>query len=100
MTAVYSRLLESFETHLIDNALFNRDITRLNWLALGMIGVWQRYLSANIGESLITDLRNELFQHMQRMSLRFFTRTKPFVIYTHTLSVFDFDTIIAVSKLL
>jgi len=70
---------------LIDNAIKNGDTTRLNWLALGMIGIplvsaaigfGQRYLSANIGEGLISDLRNALFNHMQRMSLRFFTHTK------------------------
>ncbi len=70
---------------LIDNAVANGNGTRLNWLALGMIGVpllsavigvGQRYLSATIGEGLIADLRNALFNHMQRMSLRFFTHTK------------------------
>ena len=67
------------------NAIVNGNTTRLNWLALGMIGepllnaiigVGQRYLSATIGEGLIADLRNALFNHMQRMSLRFFTHTK------------------------
>ncbi|HRV95725.1 MAG TPA: ABC transporter ATP-binding protein, partial [Anaerolineae bacterium] len=70
---------------LIDNALPNGNVTRLNWLAVGMIGIplinaligmWQRYLSATIGESLIADLRNSLYNHMQRMSLRFFTHAK------------------------
>lgn len=70
---------------LIDNAIVNADTTRLNWLALGMIGIpllsaaigfGQRYLSATIGEGLIADLRNALFNHMQRMGLRFFTHTK------------------------
>ncbi|MDJ0855968.1 MAG: ABC transporter ATP-binding protein, partial [Desulfobacterales bacterium] len=70
---------------LIDNAIINGDTTRINWLALGMIGIpllsaaigfGQRYLSANIGEGLIADLRNALFNHMQQMSLRFFTHTK------------------------
>lgn len=70
---------------LIDNALPNGNVTRLNWLALGMIaipivngiiGVWQRLLSSQIGEGLINDLRNALFNHMQRMSLRFFTHAK------------------------
>jgi ATP-binding cassette subfamily B protein len=70
---------------LIDNAIVNGNTTRLNWLALGMIGVpllnaiigvGQRFLSATIGEGLIADLRNALFNHMQRMSLRFFTHTK------------------------
>jgi ATP-binding cassette subfamily B protein len=70
---------------LIDNALPNGNMTRLNWLALGMvgiplvnalIGVVQRFLSATIGESLIADLRHALFDHMQRMGLRFFTHAK------------------------
>jgi ATP-binding cassette, subfamily B, bacterial len=71
--------------HLIDYALPNRDVGRLNLLALGMIGIpllnaligtFQRYLSATIGESLIADLRSSLFNHMQRLSLRFFTHAK------------------------
>lgn len=70
---------------LIDNALPNQDFGRLNLLALGMIGiplfngligVFQRILSARIGEGLIFDLRCALFEHLQRMSLRFFTNTK------------------------
>jgi ATP-binding cassette subfamily B protein len=70
---------------LIDNAIINGDTARLNRLALGMIGVpmlsaaigfGQRYLSATIGEGLIADLRNALFNHMQRMSMRFYTHTK------------------------
>ena len=70
---------------LIDVALPQRDAAQLNLLALGMvaiplvtglIGVVQRYLSASVGEGLIFDLRVALYQHMQRMSLRFFTHTK------------------------
>ena len=70
---------------LIDNVLPNRDYARLNWLALGMIGipvisglisVAQRYLSARVGEGIICDLRQTMYDHLQRMSLRFFTRTR------------------------
>lgn len=70
---------------LIDHALPERDWGRLNLLALGMIaipvltgliGVVQRYMSSNIGEGIIFDLRCALFDHLQRMSLRFFTNTK------------------------
>jgi ATP-binding cassette subfamily B protein len=70
---------------LIDNVLPNRDLGRLNLLALGMIGlpllsgllgVAQRYLSARVGEGIIFDLRQQMYDHLQRMSLRFFTRTK------------------------
>ena len=70
---------------LIDNVLPSGDTARLNLLALGMIsiplvsglvGVGQRYLSARIGEGIIFDLRQEMYVHLQRMSLRFFTHTK------------------------
>ncbi|MHB1131797.1 MAG: ABC transporter ATP-binding protein [Chloroflexota bacterium] len=70
---------------LIDNALPNRDFQRLNLLALamvaiplttGLVGIFQRYLSARIGEGMIYDLRRSLFGHMQRMSLRFFTNSR------------------------
>jgi len=70
---------------LIDNVLPNRDFTRLHWLALGMIGipvlsglisVGQRYLSARVGEGIIYDLRQAMYDHLQRMSLRFFTSTR------------------------
>jgi ATP-binding cassette subfamily B protein len=70
---------------LIDVALPQRDFGLLHLLALGMIGipiangligVLQRYLGAQVGEGVICDLRRELFVHLQRMSLRFFTNTR------------------------
>ncbi len=70
---------------LIDVAIPTRDLGMLNWLALGMIGaplasgligVLQRHLGSQIGEGIIFDLRCALFDHMQRMSLRFFTNTR------------------------
>jgi len=38
--------------------------------------LWQRWLSAWIGEELIYDLRARLYDHVQRMPLAFFTRTQ------------------------
>ncbi|MFQ5401066.1 MAG: ABC transporter ATP-binding protein [Anaerolineae bacterium] len=70
---------------LLDNAIPNGDTSRLNLLALGMIGipilsgaigVWQRHLNSQIGEGIIFDLRRALYAHLQRMSLRFFTQTR------------------------
>jgi ATP-binding cassette, subfamily B, bacterial len=40
------------------------------------ISLAQRWYSARIGESLIYDLRNEVFQHVQRQPIAFFTRTQ------------------------
>ena len=70
---------------LIDNAIFNGDTQRLNILALGLVAipivsggirVLQRKVNSNIGEGVIYDLRVSLYDHLQKMSLRFFTNTK------------------------
>ena len=70
---------------MIDDAIPNGNSQLITLLALGMmavplvtgvIGVFQRRLNATIGEGLIYDLRCDLYQHMQSMSLRFFTQTR------------------------
>jgi ATP-binding cassette, subfamily B, bacterial len=70
---------------LIDNVIPNRDFNRLSLLALGMIGIpllsgligtIERFFSARAGEGIIYDLRLEMYAHLQRMSIRFFTMTK------------------------
>ncbi|MEJ3652855.1 ABC transporter ATP-binding protein [Actinomycetes bacterium KLBMP 9759] len=40
------------------------------------IGIWQRFLSASLGEGLILDLRAAVFDHVQRQPVAFFTRTR------------------------
>ncbi len=42
----------------------------------GLIGVLQNYLNARVSQAILCDLRNELYQHLQRMSLRFYTTTR------------------------
>jgi ATP-binding cassette subfamily B protein len=46
--------------------------------ALAEAGLWlvSRWLSASIGEGLILDLRTAVFDHVQRMPVAFFTRTR------------------------
>ena len=70
---------------LFDTVIPNRDFQRLNWLALGMIGipllnnvlnVAQRYFNARLGEGVIFNLRQQMYEHLQRMSIRFFTHTR------------------------
>ncbi|MFI6518657.1 ABC transporter ATP-binding protein [Spirillospora sp. NPDC050679] len=45
-------------------------------LAEGLLGLLNRLLSARIGEGLILDLRTAVFDHVQRMPVAFFTRTR------------------------
>jgi ATP-binding cassette subfamily B protein len=40
------------------------------------LSLWQRWVSARIGEGLIFDMRAKVFAHIQRMPLAFFTRTQ------------------------
>ncbi len=40
------------------------------------LGLWQRWLSARIGEGLILDLRRSVFDHVLTMPIAFFTRTR------------------------
>jgi ATP-binding cassette subfamily B protein len=70
---------------LIDEAIPQGDVRLLGLLGLAMVavplvnalvGVLQRWLSSRVGEGIIFDLRRELYAHLQRMSLRFFTATK------------------------
>ena len=42
----------------------------------GIVGVVQRRATAGMGEGVIFDLRRELYDHLQGMSLGFFTNTK------------------------
>jgi ATP-binding cassette, subfamily B, bacterial len=72
---------------IFDNALnpAHPDGDLLNWLVIafvaapvisGLIGVWQNYLGVMMGQKVMYDLRNTLYSHLQRLSLRFFTSTR------------------------
>ncbi len=45
-------------------------------LLSGLIGVWQRQLSARVGEGIIFDLRSALYDHLLQQGFRFFTSVK------------------------
>jgi len=71
--------------HLIDVALPEKNINQLILAALGLLvlpiisGVFQvitRRLNSQVGEGIIFDLRVTLYEHLQKMSLRFFTHTQ------------------------
>jgi ATP-binding cassette subfamily B protein len=45
-------------------------------IVTGVIGVWQTLLSNQVGQSVMHDLRAQVYRHLQRLSLAFFTRTR------------------------
>src|SRR5215469_2785977 len=45
-------------------------------LLAGIIGVGQTYLNNMVGQSVMRDLRNQLYRHLQSMPLHFFTGTR------------------------
>jgi ATP-binding cassette subfamily B protein len=70
---------------LIDNGILPRNTGVV--LAIGsvvaglalldaLLSIGQRWYSARIGEGLIYDLRTEVFEHVQRQPIAFFTRTQ------------------------
>jgi ATP-binding cassette, subfamily B, bacterial len=42
----------------------------------GALGLWQTYTNNLVGQSVMRDLRNSLYAHLQHMPLRFFTSTR------------------------
>ena len=50
------------------------------WIVSAALGVWQTWLTATVGNSVMGALRIRLFGHLQAMELGFFTRTKTGVI--------------------
>src|SRR5437763_12080455 len=73
----------------VDDGIRKHDLTKLWWivgafLLAGLLN-WgmsyaQTYLTGWVGERILADLRNRLFNHLQRLSLGFFERNRAGVI--------------------
>ena len=70
---------------LIDEAIPQGNLRFLTLLGIGMVavpvvnagvGIFQRWWASHAGEGIIFDLRCQLYAHLQRMSLGFFTNTR------------------------
>ena len=61
-----------------DSSLVTRLALLVGVIALGdaVVSMIGRWFSARIGEGLIYDLRTQVFRHIQRQSIAFFTRTQ------------------------
>ena len=69
----------------IDDALPHQDVSLLLWAVGGMLavtvvtqllGVVQTWLTTAVGERVMHGLRTDVFRHLQRQSIAFFTRTR------------------------
>jgi ATP-binding cassette, subfamily B, bacterial len=69
----------------IDTALPTKNVPLLAWLVGGMVGVAavtaafgviQTWISTRIGQQVMHKLRTDVFAHLQRQSIAFFTRTR------------------------
>jgi ABC-type multidrug transport system fused ATPase/permease subunit len=69
----------------VDAIVGHRDLPLVIWLAVVIaglavadagFGLVERWQSARIGEGIIFDLRRAVFEHVQRMPVAFFTRTR------------------------
>ena len=69
----------------VDEIVAGSSTSVVVWLAVAIaglavlaaaLGVAERWQSARIGEGLIYDLRRAVFEHVQRMPVAFFTRTR------------------------
>jgi len=69
----------------VDTIIGGRDFGLVVWLALAIAGVAvleagfslaERWQSSRVGEDLILRLRQSVFDHVQRMPIAFFTRTR------------------------
>jgi ATP-binding cassette, subfamily B, bacterial len=70
---------------IFDEALPQNDDRLLTFLVLGLVGiavftgvlgVYQTWLSNQVGQRVMHDLRTAVYRHLQRLSLAFFTRTR------------------------
>jgi ATP-binding cassette, subfamily B, bacterial len=89
ITLVFASLLSVSQPllfrRIIDQGITPGNASLVTWTAIFIallaiadagLGVVSRYYSARIGEGLIFDLRNEVYDHVQSQSIAFFTRAQ------------------------
>ena len=69
----------------IDEAIPLQDVSLLVWIVVSMVaitvigsvfGILQTWIATDLGQSIMHRLRTDVFSHLQRMPLDFFTRTR------------------------
>ena len=85
LTAVLAVATPLLAAQVVDAIVQGAEVSVVVWIAVLIaviavaeagLGIVTRWLSARIGEGLILDLRTAVFDHVQRMPIAFFTRTR------------------------
>jgi len=70
---------------LIDKVIVEKNLFLLNLVAIGVVAAvaikgaffyFQTYLTSFIGYKVVTDMRNQIFQHLQKLSLSFYKKRR------------------------
>ena len=79
----------------LDDVFFKKDLTMLKWIPLAIIGIFllkgvfdygQAFLMSYVGQRIIADLREKIYNHIQSLSLSFFTRNPTGVLMSRILN--------------
>jgi len=79
----------------LDDVFFKRDLTMLKLIPLAIIGIFflkgffdygQAFLMSYVGQRIIADLREKIYNHIQSLSLSFFTRNPTGVLMSRILN--------------
>ncbi|MBE7160575.1 MAG: ABC transporter ATP-binding protein, partial [Williamsia herbipolensis] len=85
LTAVLTVVTPILAGRVVNQITGHGSTATITWLALVIagvalaeagVGIVVRWLSASIGEGLILDLRRTVYDHVQKMPVAFFTRTR------------------------
>ncbi|WP_239004601.1 ABC transporter ATP-binding protein [Paenibacillus tepidiphilus] len=85
LSAVLGLLPPILIQQIIDRALPERSMRLLAILVLaslattvisGLLGVWQNYLNSFISQHIVHDMKNQMYRHLQRMPLQFFSSVR------------------------
>ncbi|CAH1059042.1 ABC transporter ATP-binding protein [Paenibacillus pseudetheri] len=85
LTSSLGILPSIFIQYIIDQALPEKDLRFLCLLVIasltttmvsGLLGVWQSYLNAFISQNIVYDMKNQMYRHLQKMPLQFFSTVK------------------------
>lgn len=97
-TAVLGLIPPILIKNIIDKALPDKDLKLLSFfimvsivvtILLGLLQVAQSYLSIWISKHIIYDMKNQMYSHLQHMSLNFHSAAKPGEIFTRLTSDID-----------